>query len=389
MTLRLALLAVGWTVGWWLLWRLPRVRRVPSPDDAPRGAGRAPVDVTVVVPARNEEASLPKLLASLDRQSVRPTQVIVVDDGSSDATAEIARGHPGVTLVEGAPLPPGWTGKTWALHQGVAVAEADTLVFLDADVRLDPDALTALLEEHGRRGGLVSVQPYHHTERAYEQLAAYFNIIAVMGVGMASPGRDGRAHAAFGPCLVTSRADYERAGGHEAVRGEIIEDVALGRAYDDAGLPVAALGGGGLVSFRMYPKGPGQLIEGFSKNMATGARSVPPVRALAIFGWVVASLVSVQTAVEWAMGMPGAASGGVAAVVAAGFALQTGTHLRRLGDFTWLTALLYPLPLGFFVAIFARSLWLTVVRRQVRWSGRPVPLSRERRWAGAAIGSDG
>lgn len=381
----MVIFVAGWLAGWWLLWRMPRLGDQATDVTLEREAGppvRAALDV--VIPARNEERSLPTLLASLDAQTLPPAQIVVVDDGSDDATAEVALAHPGVDLVRSEPLPPGWTGKSWACQQGVDRSSAPTVVLLDADVTLAPDALAALADEHARRGGLVSVQPHHRVERPYERLSAAFNVIGVMGVGMASlgralrPGRSGRVDAAFGPCLVTSRHDYDRVGGHDAVRGDIIEDVALGRRYVATGLPVHAFGGGSLVSFRMYPDGVAQLVEGWSKNFAAGASATEPLRLALVALWVASTLGSVQWVVAAATGaaiLPGAAI--VAAVV-----LQQRHVLRQVGTFGWGTALAFPITFAAFVAVFVRSVWLSVVRREVSWRGRPIPLDRERRWAG-------
>ena len=98
-----------WALGFLLL---PRLRR-PVATDAP--ATTQPV--SVIVPARNEERNLPTLLRSLAEQSVKPREVVVVDDGSTDRTAEIAR-QCGATVIASQPLPEGWRGKTWACHQG-------------------------------------------------------------------------------------------------------------------------------------------------------------------------------------------------------------------------------------------------------------------------------
>ena len=121
--------------------------------------------------------------------------------------------------------------------------------------------------------------------RAYERLSAMFNIIGFMGVGAASPARDAVARGAFGPVMVTSRADYDLVGGHASVRGEIVEDIALARRYRSASLAVHAFGGGRLARFRMYPDGLGQLLEGWSKNIATGASTVPFGRLALIGFW--------------------------------------------------------------------------------------------------------
>ncbi len=368
----------GWLVGWWLLWRVPSL---------PSGGGRQTQRVvrgggscTVIIPARNEEQSIGNLLASLAAQTVAPAQILVVDDQSDDATAAIARSFGAVTLVSGEPVPRGWTGKAWACHQGAQLARGDVLVFLDADVVLAPDGLAALLDRHEAAGGLVSVQPFHHMERSYERLSALFNVIGFMGVGAASPGRAGQAHGAFGPCLVTSRRDYDRVGGHGSVRGEIVEDIAMSHAYDAAGLPVHIYGGADAISFRMYPGGLGQLVEGWSKNFATGAGNVRPVRLALVGFWVTCTLISVQYLIEAAFGHPDVGRTVILFVYVL-FVVQLAAMLRPLGNFGWLTALLYPGPLGIFVVVFARSAYLTLVRRRVVWRGRPVPLSKPRRWS--------
>lgn len=380
-SVRWLLLVAGWSVGWWLLWRVPSLRRRPSVD----GGGEVPappavLDVAVVIPARNEELSLPNLLESLRLQTSRPAEVIVVDDQSDDATAALAAAVPGVTVLSSRPLPSGWTGKSWACQQGADAARAPRLVFLDADVVLAPGALAEVVARGEERGGLVSVQPYHRMERPYERLSALFNIIGFMGVGSASPGRDARAsRGAFGPVLTCSTDDYRAIGGHASVRGEIVDDVALAQEFEGHGRPVHVFGGGSEISFRMYPAGAGQLVEGWSKNFATGAGSVAISRFLLIGLWVTAMLISVQVAVD-ALLDPSAGGLAVAAAVVAAAVFQVRHFLHQLGSFGWGWAIAYPVPLAMFLVVFARSVWLTAVRRQVQWRGRDVPLARSARW---------
>jgi len=370
----------GWLAGWWLLWRVPAVGgRSPSRSATPPEPTRVdPSGVAVVIPARNEAASLPTLLDSLSRQTLPPTQVIVVDDASDDGTGEIARRYPGVTVVEGAPLPPGWTGKTWACHQGTRLAVCDRIVFLDADVVLAPDGLEAVVAELDRCGGLVSVQPYHRTERPYEQLSAPFNVVAMMGVGAASPGRMGRSSAAFGPCLACRRADYDAVGGHAAVRSEIVEDIAIAARFARAGLPVHAFGGAQRLAFRMYPEGLRQLVEGWSKNFVSGAGATSRARLALVVLWIAALLSGPRLVLDGLAGA-GAASMVVGAAAVGASVLQQRVMLRQVGTFSWLTTVCYPLLLAVFLAVFARSLWLTTVRREVAWRGRTIALAPARR----------
>ncbi len=348
---------IGWGAGWWLLWRVP----VPMPV---RQSCRPAV--SVIIPARDEEASLPALLDSL-RPQLRPgDEVIVVDDHSEDDTAAVAAAA-GATVVAAPVLPPGWVGKSWACHTGAPRATNAVIAFLDADTRVEPGGLDRLVAGHSDSGGLYSVQPWHEVARPHERLAALFNVVALMGTSAFTPLGSGRSVGAFGPCLVTTAADYRASGGHAAVRAEVLEDLALASRYRAAGLPVALRGGRGTIRFRMYPRGIAQVVEGFSKNFAAAASSIRPLTVVGISAWIAA------------LSAPAALAAGDPALAAACYlavAAQLVVHLHRIGGFGSITALAYVVSLVFFLAVFTRSLWLTFVRREVRWKGRGVPTRR-------------
>ncbi|MFS0840146.1 glycosyltransferase [Paenibacillus sp. 1P03SA] len=273
---------LGWVTGWFLLWRTGVCRISPAERKSPSG-GR---HVSVIVPARNEEGRLPPLLASLAAQSVPPGEIIVVDDGSTDGTAALAR-RSGARVVAPGPLPAGWLGKPWACHRGTEAARGSVFVFLDADIRLEEDGLERLLAVQARKGGLLSVQPYHEVKRPYEHLSAFFNLIVPASTAAFTPFGDMVApKASFGPCIVCSRADYTAAGGHWAVRGEVLENLALGRRFQASGLPLVCRAGRGTVAFRMYPEGMGSLVRGWSKSFASGARTTALPVLLAVVLWL-------------------------------------------------------------------------------------------------------
>ena len=349
------------------LWLLRDARTLPGAggDD-----GRS---VSVVVPARDEEQTLPALLASLGTGPVG--EVVVVDDDSSDATAAVAAAA-GARVVTAGPRPDGWTGKAWACQSGAEATGGDVLLFLDADTVLAPDAVARLLAAHDRHGGLVSAQPHHRVVRAYEQASAYFNAVALLA-SAAFTGRRTHRPMAFGPCLLTSRADYQLAGGHAAVRGEVLDDVRLARAYDAVGLPVTSFVGGDGVSMRSYPGGTAQLVSGWTKNIASGASAASPVASLATVLWICAHHVVALGAARAVVDGP-STSTALWAVAWLVVALQLRWVLRTAGTFAWWTWLLFPLALLAFDLVFARSALLTVVRRSVRWRGRPVDLRRGR-----------
>lgn len=127
-------LVVRWLIGWGLMWRLPRL-----PDLSVVGSPK----VSVLIPARNEESTLPNLLTALKQQTFKPYEIIVIDDQSADATPQIAE-QAGVKVVQTSPLPTGWTGKNWALKTGYAASSGDILVFLDADTEPGEELLRRL-----------------------------------------------------------------------------------------------------------------------------------------------------------------------------------------------------------------------------------------------------
>ena len=350
------------------------VRALPTATTAEEEAR-----VSAVVPARDEEATLPALLASLRASSVPLREVVVVDDGSRDATAAVARAGGARVLAAGTP-PEGWTGKAWACDVGARATSGDLLLFLDADTVLGPDALAGLLALHRQHGGLVSVQPWHRVVRAYEQLSAYFNVVALLASG-AFARRPARRPMAIGPCLLTSRVDHERVGGHATVRAEILDDVRLAHAYHRAGLAVTSAVGGTSVWMRSYPGGLRQLVAGWTKNFASGASAADPRAMLGTVVWLcahhavaVGALLSVAEAVT---GRGGSLAAGAPALWAVGWvavAAQLRALLRTAGSFRWWTWALFPLPLLAFDLVFARSAALTAVRRSVRWRGRDVDL---------------
>ena len=331
--------------------------------------------MSVVIPARDEESTLPALLDGLAHQTLVLREVTVVDDHSSDGTARVAAAG-GARVVEAPPLPDGWTGKAWACATGVSETTGDVLVFLDADTVPGPEFLARVLTLLDERGGLVSVMPYHRMERGYERLSAFFHVIAWMGIGAASARRHAPVTGAFGPCLACRRADYDAVGGHEAVRAAVVDDIALARRFRAADLPVFVAAARDAARYRLYADGIRQLADGWSKNFAAGAGSTPVIRFLLVMAWVIGCGTAAQVPFRSAMtaladwSYPGI----VGWVAYAAFAVQLAAMLRPLGNYSW-SAALFPIPLAAWFAIFLRSIvWMA--RGRVRWKGRVVPVRR-------------
>jgi 4,4'-diaponeurosporenoate glycosyltransferase len=218
----------------------------------------------------------------------------------------------------------------------------------------------------------LSVQPFHTTVRAYEQLSAYPNLVAAMATGAFTPGRRAWSPVAFGPCLVTGADTYRTVGGHEAVAGEVIEDLALARAYGAAGRGVRALAGGTAISFRMYPGGPRQLVDGWTKNLAGGPALVSTVPLVGAVLWILATVAAASDAIGALVGAGPPSERLGAFVVWALASAQVAVLLRRIGRFAWWAAPAFPLLVAGFVALFCRSALHRTVHRSVTWHDRSI-----------------
>ena len=227
-------------------------------------------EISIIVPARNEEASLGDCLESLTAQTGVAFEIIVVDDASSDRTREIAQSFAKVRVISAGPLPDGWTGKNNAVIAGAKEARAQWLLFTDADTVHLPGSLARALDEVKTEGAdLLSYSP--------GQVAVTFAERAVMPVIFAElaakyPPQQVREQspgivAANGQYLLVRRAAYAAVGGHAAVATEILEDVALARLFRNPSKRVYFRYGGDAVRTRMYRNWP-QLREGWTKNLA-------------------------------------------------------------------------------------------------------------------------
>lgn len=223
--------------------------------------------VVAVVPARNEADVLPQSLASLAAQNYPGEfSIVLVDDQSSDGTADVARrvaaeaGCP-ITVVSGTPLPSGWTGKVWAMHQGIAVASAGQsspqyFLLTDADIGYEPGVLMSLVRRaSGENRVLTSVMAKLNCESFAEKaLIPAFVFFFKMLYPFAWANRAiARTAAAAGGCMLVERLAIERAGGIGAIRGALIDDCTLARIMKAQG-PIWLGMSERVVSLRSYPK---------------------------------------------------------------------------------------------------------------------------------------
>ena len=373
-----ALLIIALTLGSNLLF-FPRLkvgrREIKSYSANPDLEGlRRPMmpSVSVLIPARNEAGVIGRTVSQLLAQDYPYLDVHLLDDQSEDGTGDVARSaaanDPRFHLHTGQPLPPGWLGKNWACHQLAQSAQGDIFVFLDADVQCQPTAIRALVDlMENEQSAAATVWPTQITvtwgERLVVPLMAWA-ILAYLPVLPVHYSQWTAFAAANGQCLALRRIPYQTIGGHEAVRNNVVEDVALARLIKQHNFRLRMADGAGLILCRMYQNW-AQVRAGFAKNILVGhGNSIPFLILSTVFHWLL-------FIVPWLWWLAG---GGVWPL----FLGLVGLFLRGLT--AWFTrqrvldALLMPVSVGLMTVIAGQSVWWRL-RGRGQWKGRPVTLS--------------
>lgn len=332
--------------------------------------------VSVLIPARNEEASIGTAVKSVLASVGVDFEIIVLDDQSTDRTAEIvaaiAAQDSRVRLESAPPLPPGWCGKQHACFALSKLAKFDLLTFLDADVRLSPDGLARMVEFQRRSGAsLVSGFPRQETGTFLEQLViplinwllvAYLPIDAMRRTSMTGFG------AGCGQWFLTTRQAYEAVGGHAAVRESLHDGIKLPRAYRAAGFHTDLCDATDTATCRMY-RSAAQVWFGLAKNAreGLGEPGIIWLWTLLLLGGHVLPVVLLGFLGEMAEWQRG-----VTAIAVASSLLPRLDSARRFRA-SWLGALLHPIGVTILVGIQWYSLLRSAVGKPVGWKGREHP----------------
>lgn len=312
--------------------------------------------LTVIIPARNEERNIGKLLHSLVVQPIE-IEIIVVNDGSSDRTKEVAQQF-NVIIIDNDILPIGWLGKSWACWKGAMAANGELLLFVDCDTWFEGNGVLKLMNTYtsDNKRSVISIQPYHYMESWKEKFSAIFHLIVVAST-QGSALYTSVVKGGFGQCLLCSREEYFLYGGHQSIKGEVVENLAFVQKVAAEGKEVKVFLGKGIINMRMYDEHWRNIINGWAKSIFKGAKTVSRGTLILIVLWV-ASLYSVLISMNsWYYFM---------------YVGLLYYVLRNIGNMTIWDTLLWPLHFFFFLGVFVYSFIQNVFFKRSIWKGRNI-----------------
>lgn len=375
--------AVALSIIWWVHAQAAIDLSIPPHSAYSTGAAGSPF-VSLLVPARNEEHNIRRCVVSLLSQDYPAFELIVVDDRSTDGTGaildELEKRDPHLKVVQGLDLPPGWAGKPYALFQAARIAHGDWLVFVDADTWLEPGSLAATLE------AALATQADLFTTLNRQVMGTFWEKavlpLVLLGLSIAFPPRmvndpESPVAVANGQYLMIRRAVYEAIGGHEAIKGEIVEDKAIALRVKRSACRLVVADGRHFVNTRMY-RSLSEMWEGWTKNIYLGLRDQTRLLALGVFGAFLALLATLVLPLWPLLGLGWLARGGgwMAMVVVAealivwAYLLFQRAKASRAFEISQWYALSLPLGSAVFASMMAVSAWNVISGRGVTWKGR-------------------
>ena len=330
--------------------------------------------VSVIVPARNEERAIERMLRALLAQEYPEFEVIVVDDRSTDSTGSIvdriASEDGRLVAIHGAETPAGWLGKPFALHQGSERARGEMLLFVDADVHYAPQTLRTAVEHIEATGrAMVALLPHFECRSLWEHALMPALPMAPFSFPLWINEFVPLTYLAIGAGTgnLIRRSAYDATGGHESLRDAVVDDVGLAHHMRRSGFSTGIARTERLVSVRMY-HGFREIVSGFTKNAFP---SLGRSYVLAVIGLAIMLIAHIGPYVF--------AIAGVRAALIALALLYLGRLIFHAAQrYSIAAVLLHPLTAIGWIWIIARSTWIVGIRRELHWRGRTYDPSRTR-----------
>ena len=332
--------------------------------------------VSVLVPARNEEANIGKCLATLADQDYPAYEVLVLDDNSDDRTGAIVqewqRKDPRVRYLGGEPLPPGWVGKNFACHQLSLAARGDLLLFVDADTRHNRESIRkGVAAMEGLGADLLTVIPRQVMKSFWENAVLpflHFTTFCFLPLPLVKAVRDPRLAMAVGQFMLFRRRAYDAIGGHRAVKDVMVEDVWMSRLIKKHGFALRVLDGGSAVSCRMYSSLKG-IWHGFSKNLFPGFKfSLPAITLVIFFNFATSVLPFVSLAAIIMGKMPAQVLTVVLAQIGLLMAIRLSLSVRFSMSYAAIPT--HPLAMLVVISMAINSVRWVLMAGGSRWKGR-------------------
>jgi len=353
-----------------ILWNRREMRR----PETRAWADGAPL-VSMLVPARNEEAVIGRCLANLLAQDYPNFEIVVMDDGSTDATADIVRSFedPRIRLRSGRPLAAGWSGKNWACHQLSGSARGDILCFVDADTAIEPQTVSAamgILDSNG--AGLVSLLPRSGSKSFAGRVLLPMVTHALFGlfpIALIHRTCNPMLAVAFGPFLMVTQEAYDASGGHAAAPNHVVDDVQMSRNVKRAGYRVRIADGTDLVETRWYDE-LGEIWNGFSKNAYGALGNNPWMGALVAF---VLTPLLLAPFIRVGLGMVGDDIPEVA-IFQVILLLGNRALTSNLGREPMWAIVFHPITVAFWGSTLVHSMFLYATHSSIAWKDRDTPI---------------
>lgn len=327
-----------------LMWRTRPWRVDKSPVLA---ADEIPL-ISIIIPCRNEENNIARLLRSLKAIRGVNTEVLVVDDSSTDRTAAVAR-EEGATVLSAPEKPAGWVGKSWACWNGAKQASGYLLLFTDADTTHSPDSLVrAVSFLKNKNADLISAPPYHLCRLYFERFLGLFHLLPLIASGFNRSSNPKRVFA-IGQYLLINKGTYFAIGGHEALRGSLTEDIDMAKAVLEIRSRYEIFPEPGLYSVQMYDSAD-EFIQGWKRLLRLGMKKVT------LISFVEVTLVFyLFLKLSW--------------LLFPGFIILWWLQ-RKHGQFSVFGVPLAILSIGVFTILSVAGALDTFRKRQVTWQGR-------------------